>query len=116
MSLKVDTVFVSINARNFAAQTAWWTTILDRRHDREPMPSCHEWDLAKGVLFQVLDQPDGPSTSVSLRLKKLDKEIRRLRKAGIKVPDPAPVSGFKSLRWAAFNDPEGNPINLLEGK
>lgn len=114
--MKVETVFLSINARNFAAQTAWWSTFLGREHDRTPMPSCHEWDLSPGVLFQVLDNENGPHCEISLRLDGLNGELERLFKAGIEVPEPQPVEGFDSLVWSAFKDPEGNPVNLLSGQ
>lgn len=113
--MKVDHVFLSLNAADFAAQTDWWAKLIGRRPDREPMPSCREWDLAPSVLFQVLDDPKADRTAVSLRIDNLDAEIARLREAGIEVPDPQEVEGFDSLRWAAFPDPEGNSVNLLEG-
>lgn len=113
--MNVKDIFLSINARDFDAQTAWWTTLIGRDHDREPMPSCREWDLAPSVLFQVLDSPENSPTDVSLRIDSLDAEIVRLRKVGVDVPDPEKVDGFDTLRWSAFTDPEGNKVNLLEG-
>lgn len=114
--MQFDTVFLSVNARDFAAQSEWWSTVLGRRWDRQPMPSCHEWDLMLGVLFQVLDNDgEGGPTAVSLHLASLDDAVARLRAAGIAVPDPGPVEGFASLRLAQFDDPEGNPVTLLDG-
>ncbi len=113
--MNVTDIFISINARDFDAQTAWWTTLIGREPDRRPMPSCREWDLAPSVLFQVLDSPENGQTDVSLRLEDLEVENTRLRKAGVRLPDPEKVEGFESLRWSAFADPEGNKVNLLEG-
>lgn len=108
--MKVKDIFLSINARDFDAQTAWWTTFICRDPDRHPMASCREWDLAPAVLFQVLDGPKDARTTVSLRIEGMDVEIARLRKAGVDVPDPARVDGFDTLRWSAFTDPEGNKV------
>lgn len=113
--MNVKNIFLSINARAFETQIAWWTTLIGRDPDREPMPSCREWDLAPSVLFQVLDSPDGDRTTVSLRIDNLDAEIARLRKAGNNLPDPQKVEGFETLRLSAFADPEDNEVNLLEG-
>ncbi|WP_324752033.1 VOC family protein [Roseovarius sp. Pro17] len=113
--MNIQDIFLSINARNFDAQTAWWTIFIGRAPDRKPMPSCQEWDLTPSVLFQVLDSPDNGPTDVSLRIDDMDKEIARLRKVGVDVPDPQDVEGFDTLRWSAFTDPEGNKVNLLEG-
>lgn len=113
--MRVDHVFLSLHARDVDAQTAWWTTLIGRAPDRQPMPSCREWDLAPSVLFQVLDDPGQDRTAVSLRIDGLDGEISRLRGAGVEIPDPQAVDGFDSLRRTAFSDPEGNAVNLLEG-
>lgn len=114
--MKIDKVFVSINAKNFAAQSEWWAKLLDRHWDREPMPSCHEWDIAGCMLFQVLDNGgEGGPTSATFHLADLDSEIDRLRAAGIDAPDPVKIDGFDTLRFAQFEDPEGNPVGLLDG-
>ena len=113
--MNVSDVFLSINARDFDAQVAWWTTLLGRDPDRRPMPSCREWDIARVVLFQVLDSPDDARVTVSLRIEELASEIERLRRRGLDVPDPRRIEGFDSLRLSAFADPEGNTVNLLEG-
>ena len=68
--MNVDTIFLSINAANHAAQTEWWTKLLGRPFDRSPVPSCREWDLREGVLFQVLDNPgDRTRVAVSMRMR-----------------------------------------------
>lgn len=115
--MRVDTVFVSINARDFEAQSRWWSQLLDRRWDREPMPSCHEWDIAGCVFLQVLDNPqDAGNTVVSLRIESLDAELSRLRDAGVEIADAQSVDGFATLRFVEFRDPEGNRVGLLEGR
>ena len=80
------------------------------------MPSCHEWDLREGVLFQVLDNPDEGATAISLMVTDLKDQVARLREAGIDVTDPTPVPGFDTLRLSSFRDPEGNPVSLLQGR
>lgn len=113
--MKIDDIFLSVNAKDFAAQSDWWARFLGRHWDREPMPSCHEWDLAPGVLFQVLDNPKSDTIPVTLRVPDLDKERERLSAQGIDVPDPVKVDGFDTLRFAQFQDPEGNIVGLLDG-
>ncbi|MCZ4262695.1 hypothetical protein O4G76_17805 [Limimaricola sp. G21655-S1] len=114
--MKVENIFLSINAADFDAQSKWWAKLIGRAWDREPMPSCHEWDLREGVFFQVLDSPRGAGEStVTMRVADLDPEITRLSAAGIEVPEPVKVEGFNSLRYAEFADPEGNTVGLLDG-
>jgi hypothetical protein len=114
--MDVDTIFISINAADHAAQTDWWTKVLGRTFDRIPVPSCREWDLREGVLFQVLDNPsDRTRVAVSLRVAALDANIDRLRAAGVVVPSPERVEGFDTLRFVSLQDPEGNTVGLLDG-
>lgn len=114
--MRVETVFVSIGAKDHRAQCAWWSALIGRKPERRPMPSCCEWDLAPGVLFQVLDNPSGGAVDVvSLRIADLDAEIARLRGEGIEPPAPRKVEGFDALYWTRLRDPEGNEVNLLEG-
>lgn len=116
MVMKVDNVFLSVNAKDFATQSKWWSNLLGRGWDREPMPSCHEWDLREGVWFQVLDNPKGDPVTVTLHVADAETQIARLWKAGIEVPDPVNVEGFDTLRFAEFSDPEGNTVGLLDGE
>lgn len=114
--MRPDTIFVSVNAADFAALSDWWSKLLDREWDREPMPSCHEWDLIEDVLFQVLDKPELAGTATAtMRVADLDAEIVRLAEQGIHVPEPAKVEGFDTLRYTQFADPEGNTVGLLDG-
>lgn len=114
--MKIDKVFVSINARDFSALSQWYRTLLDRAWDREPMPSCHEWDVAGCVLFQVLDNPKqvGKATT-TFHISDLDKQIQRLKKVDFKLPEPQPIEGFDTLRYCELKDPEGNTVGLVEG-
>lgn len=114
--MKINHIFLSINASDFSAQSNWWAKLIGRRWDREPMPSCNEWDLTDDILFQVLDS-DGKhgGTTVTLHVPNLDALIERLAAAGIDVPAPVKVEGFKNLRFAQFSDPEGNTVGLLDG-
>ncbi len=114
--MKINHIFLSVNAANFAAQSDWWAKFIGRRWDRDPMPSCHEWVLADDVLFQVLDSAGGHGgATVTLHVPDLDAEIERLSEAGITLPEPVAVEGFESLRFLEFSDPEGNTVGLLDG-
>ena len=114
--MKINHVFISISAADFAAQSDWWTRLIGRRWDREPMPSCHEWDLTEHVLFQVLDSAEGRGhATVTMHVADLDAEIARLAKVGIDVPEPVKIEGFDTLRYAEFTDPERNTVGLLDG-
>lgn len=115
--MAVAKVFVSIGVADHPSGCALWSTILGRGPDRRPMPGCCEWDLTDTVLFQVLDNPShGVIDTVSLKLDDLEKEIARLRGAGLPIGDPEKVPGFNTLRIATLTDPDGNTLNLLGGE
>lgn len=114
--MKVRNVFLSLNARDFSSQSAWWSRVLGRGWDRQPMPSCHEWDLTESVFFQVLDSDEGGKTVVTLLVDDLDGQVARLRGLGLDIPEPTLVEGFNTLRYCRFHDPEGNEVGLLDGE
>lgn len=114
--MKINHIFLSVNAGDFAKLSEWWTKLIGRRWDREPMPSCREWSLSGDVLFQVLDNPTVKrGTTVTLHVPDIDDHIARLSREGIVVPDPVKVEGFETLRYSEFVDPEGNTVGLLDG-
>ena len=113
--MEIETAFLSIAADDFEAEGRWWTDLIGRPPDRFPVSDCKEWDLAPELLFQVRDTPGGRRTAVSLRVADLGPVLDRIRGAGIDAPDPSPVPGFDTLRMSAFEDPEGNPVALLDG-
>ncbi|WP_370159301.1 VOC family protein [Limimaricola soesokkakensis] len=114
--MNVSVIYLSINAANFDAQSDWWIRLVGRHWDREPMPSCREWDLRDGVLLQVLDSPEGAgSTTVTLHVADLEAERARLAKLRIEVPQPVRIEGFETLRYAEISDPEGNQVGFLDG-
>ncbi len=114
--MKVENVFVSVNAADFIGTSHCYARLLERTWDREPIPACLEWDLAGSVLFQVLDNPEGAgSATLILRIEDLDRKIEQLRVNEIDVPSPDPVEGFDTLRFCQFSDPEGITVGLLEG-
>lgn len=115
--MQIDSVFISLHAEDFEAQTRWWETLIGRAYDRRPMPSCHEWTLRDGVIFQVLDSmEDLPKGAVTLHVADLDAEVARLRAAGVEVPEPQRVDGFETLRFVSWKDPEANVVGLLDGR
>lgn len=113
--MTIQTVFLSINADDFEAQTEWWGRLIGRGFDRQPMPSCHEWELTPTVAFQVLDNPGKPRTDVALRFDVLAPVVARLRGVGVSLPEAQPVEGFAALMLVSLTDPEGNRVSLLEG-
>ncbi|WPY96482.1 hypothetical protein T8T21_18450 (plasmid) [Limimaricola variabilis] len=114
--MNVTAIHLSINAADFDAQSDWWKRLVGRHWDREPMPSCHEWDLRDGVLLQVLDSPKGAGrTTVTLHVPDLETESGRLAKLRIEVPQPVSIEGFETLRYAEISNPEGNQVGLLDG-
>lgn len=80
------------------------------------MPNCHEWDLTRNVLFQVLDGGDRAPAVVTMHVLDIDAEIARLAALGFQIPDPVAVEGFATLRYCRFEDIEGNEVGLLDGE
>lgn len=114
--LTPQTVFVTRYVASHAAVLPWYERLFGRAPDTIPVDNCREWDLGIGVLFQVIEDPDKPGrTEFAFAVADLDREVARLRSAGLEIDDPAAVDGFATLRYAATTDPEGVPTGLLDG-
>lgn len=111
MSLQVDTVFIWVT--DLDASLDWYRTI-----GFEPGPRYDTWQVmdvpgdTRFALHQGI-RPPGPSTSVpSFRVGDLESEIARLADEGIEPQNEITDSG--TARFVAFQDPDGNEIQLLE--
>ncbi len=114
--MNIDRLFLTVHARDHQRLVDWWTILLGRPPARSPVPSCREWDIGDGTLFQVIQDAGAQARATfSDRIVGLGAEVERLRRGGIAVPDPTNVPGFEALLWTRFFDPEGNEVNILEG-
>lgn len=112
-----QSVFITRYVASHAASLDWYERLLGRPADDRPVPSCREWRLGGGVLFQVIELPERQGeTSVAFRVADVEAQATRLRDAGVELDDPAPVEGFATLRYVETRDPEGVPLGLLDGE
>ncbi len=115
--LTPETIFITRYVASHDVSLPWYERFFGRPADDRPMPSCHEWRLGEGVLFQVIEDPARQGeTQFAFRVASLDGELTRLRQAGIDIPEPADVGGFSTLRYAETADPEGVATGLLDGE
>lgn len=111
--MKTSTVLSSIFVEDLGGSVDWYTKFLGRPHDRAPQESCREWEIVKNSYLQVVVNPKGPSSSsVALIVTDLDEERQALRERGIETDEVREYAGF--VKTAAFNDPEGNVITLVQ--
>ncbi|GAA4675298.1 VOC family protein [Nocardioides nanhaiensis] len=88
----------------------WYTALLGRGPDAEPMPGLHEWHLGSGYGLQVWLEPDRAGrSSVVLQESDLDAVAARLTEAGLEHPGVAPITSGRALQ---LTDPDGNRVVL----
>lgn len=112
-----ETIFITRYVASHEASLPWYESVLGRPADDQPMPSCREWRLRDGVLFQLIEDADrAAETSIALGVADLGAEVPRLQEAGIVVGEPEAVGGFEALRFTEIRDPEGVVLGLLDGE
>ncbi|MDO5503325.1 MAG: VOC family protein [Actinomycetia bacterium] len=110
-----ETIFITRYVASHDTCLSWYESVLGRPADDQPMPSCREWRLREGVLFQLIeDAGQAGQTSIAFGVADLDVEVSRVREAGIDISDPVPVGGFDTLRFTELCDPEDVTVGLLD--
>lgn len=109
----VDTVFVKVTDLDQAV--AWYRDVLGV----EPGPRFGDWqtmDVGGDTTFALHrfdDVPSGVSAVVALRVADLDAAIDLAVARGVQPVEPEVTdTGYK--RFATFEDPDGNHIQLIQ--
>jgi predicted enzyme related to lactoylglutathione lyase len=103
-------VLAQATVSDLGAARHWYSALLDRGPDAEPMDGLLEWHLARGSGVQVWSESDraGRSTVV-LGVDDLDAVAARLTTAGLDHPG---ISAATSSRVLVLADPDGNRVVL----
>lgn len=112
--MSITTTFITRYVRHHDSAVTWHERFFGREPDAAPMPSCREWHLPGGVIFQVIEDPSRDGTqSVAFAVEDLDAELQRLSAAGVEHGEVWDVEGIDGLRYAPVPDPAGGEIGLL---
>jgi predicted enzyme related to lactoylglutathione lyase len=111
--MPVVSALAQVQVADLARATEFYSAVLGRGPDAEPMPSLKQWELPGGGGVQLTDgSPEkSGSTGVTLLVTDLDAFVASLDAAGIEHGDVAPGGGSRLL---IVTDPFGNDVVAVE--
>lgn len=101
-----------IATKRFDEAKAWYTRLLDREPDLEPVPGVAEWQLTGTAWLQVVTDPGGAGRSaVRFGVDELDTTVAWLRNNGVSVTEPQVIADMVAVIDIA--DPDGNEVSFV---
>ena len=92
----------------------WYSRLLDREPDAQPMAEVAEWKFEKGGWIQIFKDKDrAGSSSVTLVVDNLDERLADLKEKRISILH---VADSKLVKTAIIADPDGNQIVFAQSK
>lgn len=110
--MSIDTALATAVVTDLEQAKEFYTRLLGRSLDLEPMPTLAQWDFSPAGGLQVVESAEHAGHAmVTLLVSDFDATIRDLRDRGITVGEI--VDGVVS-RLTQVSDPDGNVITLTE--
>jgi len=108
--MHLQKVYASLLTANLAAAESWYTKLLGRGPDHQPMDTLLHWELFEqgGLMLSSSDEIAAKGV-VFLYVEDVAAERRRLKGLGIELGDD--IEGDYST-LAQVRDPDGNLITL----
>ena len=106
-------VLAFAGVRDIERAIRWYTMLLGRVPDKQPMTGLAEWKFEAGGWLQVNESKLAGRGSITLVETDIDERLQQLKKAGI---DPRSVTRGEKVSVIIINDPDGNQIVFAQGK
>ena len=108
----IKDVAAVIATGRFEESKAWYTRLLGREPDLEPVPGVAEWQLTATAWLQVVTDPAGAGRSaVRFGVDDLDTISAALRDDGVTVTEPQVIADMVAVIDVA--DPDGNEVSFV---
>ena len=110
----IDHMLTVLPVRDIDIAREWYTRLLGRRPDNNPMPGLIEWQVVPGAWIQVISDPyRAGHTRANLAVDDIDAHTTETTRRGLAVGDTTDVTN--GVRLAPITDPDGNVITLIGG-
>lgn len=111
-SITVQGIYAGICVADFERSPAFYTSLMGRQPDDQPMPGMAQWRNMGAAGLQLWQDADKAGNSVAtIVVPDMAAERSRLDSAGLTL-EPNMEGDFGIV--AQIHDPEGNRINLTE--
>ncbi|KQU39101.1 MULTISPECIES: VOC family protein [unclassified Rhodococcus (in: high G+C Gram-positive bacteria)] len=110
----IENVLTVVPVRDIDVAREWYSRLLGREPDNNPMPSLIQWQVLPGAWMQVfLDADRAGHTQTNLAVDDIDTHSTQLTDRGLAVGDITDATN--GVRLAPITDPDGNVITLIGG-
>jgi catechol 2,3-dioxygenase-like lactoylglutathione lyase family enzyme len=106
-------VLAFAGVRDFERAVRWYTMLLGREPDKQPMKGLAEWKFDAGGWLQVNESKLAGRGSITLVETDIDERLKILTKSGIQARS---VSRGEKVSIIIITDPDGNQIVFAQGK
>lgn len=110
MTFKDIAAVVATN--DFALGRAWYTRVLGREPDLEPIEKVAEWQITATAWLQLIEDAGRAGRSaVRIGVDDLDAQLEDLAEAGIAGGEPVVIADLVTVVDVA--DPDGNEVSFV---
>lgn len=111
--MTVNDICAVVAASDYDRALAWYTRILGRRPDLEPIERVAEWQLTETAWLQLIEDADRAGRSaVRFGVDDLAAQTAALAAAGVAVGEPVMIADL--VRVLDVLDSEGNEVSWVE--
>lgn len=108
----VDFLLAVVAVSDIEEGRAWYTKLLGREPDNNPMPNLVEWQVTDGGWVQVTEDPVRAGNGMlNLAVSDIEDGVRELREIGLATGEI--IDANKGVRLCPLSDPDHNTIHLV---
>ena len=113
MPEKFNDIAAVVATRDYPVARAWYSRLIGRDPDLEPIDGVAEWQIATTAWLQLVEDPDRAGKSaVRIGVDDLSAQLAELDEAGIVGGEPVVIAGV--VRVVDIADPDGNEVSFVE--
>ncbi len=111
--MPLNDVAAVVATRDYATARTWYSHILGRDPDLEPIDGVAEWQITATAWIQLLTDADRAGKSaVRFGVSDLAAQIAALDDVGIAAGQPVVIADM--VRVVDITDPDGNEVSFVE--
>jgi Glyoxalase-like domain len=102
-----------VAAREFAAARSWYSRVLGREPDLEPIEEVAEWQITDTSWLQLVTDADRAGRSmVRFGVRDLATQVEMLEAIGVATGEPIVIADMVVIVDVA--DPDGNEVSFVQ--
>jgi hypothetical protein len=110
---KFNDIAAVVATRDYAVARSWYSSLIGREPDLEPIEGVAEWQIAATAWLQLMEDPDRAGRSaVRIGVDDLEAQIADLTSLGIETGEVVVIADVVKVLDVA--DPDGNEVSFVQ--